>query len=85
MGRESRRRWASVLEAPLANLDACGYPLVPARPSDHCPVCGCLMGEHLAALRGETPAATALDNTGWIECERCDVSCDTWAITPTCR
>lgn len=82
MARESRRRWASVIEAPVAVLDADGFHLDHTGPLDACPGCGCPMGGHLAVLPGDTTTDTVLERIGWVECERCDVSCGTWSITP---
>ncbi len=82
MARESRRCWASVLEAPVTLLHAVGIQFGHARPTDACPVCGCAMGGHVAVLPGDITAETFLDRTGWVECENCDVSCGTWALAP---
>jgi len=82
MARESRRCWTSALEAPVTLLDAAGFHFGHATPSDGCETCGCPMGEHLAAMPGDTTVGNFVDRTGWVECESCDASCATWAVVP---
>lgn len=75
MARRSRLCWPSVIEAPVAGLDAAGFGLAQPNSLDPCPGCGCLMGDHLAALPGHVAAIDLRNCTGWIECPRCDTSC----------
>lgn len=80
--RESRVCFTSVLESPVAILEAHGYGLKHTSSTERCVFCGCILGGHIAVLPGDVTVDTVCDRIGYIECLPCDSTCGTWTLTP---